>query len=650
MSEILDYSPVPTLVVSPQYRVLRTSRSLLDAWGRGREDFADQELFTALYQGSPTERFDRIPFIYAIETAVAARALRLCYAAYVADGVSWTARIIPICRDGDNELLCVVFEWEKDNRDITVADGALVYRAPTDEGFRILIQSVKDYAIFLLDTRGNVATWNTGAELNKGYKKAEIVGKHFSIFYGEDDIRSHKPERELEICLREGRVEDEGWRFRKDGTRFWANVVITAVYSNGVHVGFGKVTRDLTERKEAELRLIAAYEESTRLKNDFLANISHEIRTPMHGMISACELLLDTSLTKDQRESANIIQDSGHVLLQVINDILDYSKLAAEGTTIKRREIVDVASIFASVLRSVQTTLQPSVQLRLTLTPDLPRFAWGDALRFRQIVQNLVGNAAKFTDKGSISSPPLPGYMIISEITDTGHGVSEEAALNLFKPFTQLDTTYQKRRQGTGLGLSIAKSLVERMDGEIGYRPNGEARGSVFWFTAQLGKLDSLQQQQQLEIQTDPSTSSLSGPQEQLAQLVNIAPTKRILAAEDNVINQKVLVGMLQAWGFRDITVVSDGAQAVSTLSSHPADFFDVLLMDISMPVLNGYEATARIRSGGARLPIIAMTAYALKGDMDLCLDRGMDDYISKPVNRQLFLNTLLKWLTVPRR
>ncbi|KAJ4004660.1 hypothetical protein NW761_015258 [Fusarium oxysporum] len=372
---------------------------------------------------------------------------------------------MPVHRD--DELLCLILEWDKAELHTTVADGVMTQSwLPIDDAFRILVQAVKDYAIFLLDTRGNVMSWNTGAELSKGYKKEEIIGKHFSTFYSEEDIRSRKPERELEICLREGRVEDEGWRYRKDGSRFWANVVITAIYKNDIHVGFGKVTRNLTERKEAELRLIAAYEESTKLKNDFLANISHEIRTPMHGVLSACSLLLDSRLTEEQRETANMIDESGHVLLRIINDILDYSKIAAGSFSIENDK-VDIASVVTSVVRSVQTTVQPGVSLRLNLSPNLPKWAEGDPLRCRQVVENIVSNAAKFTEQGyilvsvSLLAEDVATYTILTEVYDTGHGVTQDDAQKLFKPFTQLDTPHQKRRQGTGLGLSIAKSIAE---------------------------------------------------------------------------------------------------------------------------------------------------------------------------------------------
>ncbi|KAF4995615.1 hypothetical protein FGRMN_5006 [Fusarium graminum] len=657
-SDILDYLPTPLLVVSPSYRIQRASAGLLEAWGRSRDEVIDQDLFIALYQGSLTENFDRIPFVHAIKTAVAARALRLCYAAYVANGVTWTARITPIHKD--DELLCLMLEWEKAELHTIVDDRGIAQGwLPIEDAFSILVQAVKDYAIFLLDTRGNVMTWNTGAELNKGYTKEEIVGRHFSTFYGEEDIQSRKPERELEICLRDGRVEDEGWRYRKDGSRFWANVIITAIYKNNIHVGFGKVTRNLTERKEAELRLIAAYEESTKLKNDFLANISHEIRTPMHGVLSSCSLLLDSHLTEEQRETANMIEESGHVLLRILNDILDYSKVVAGGFSLQL-ERFNFTSVITTVIRTLKPTVQPGVSLKMIVSEDLPKFGEGDSLRCRQVIENIVSNAIKFTEQGyilvraSLHSQDATTYTIMTEVHDTGPGVSEDDRERLFKPFIQLDTPYQKRRPGTGLGLSIAKSLAQLMGGDIGYRPNQEQRGSIFWFNFELRKSSRSEETQ--SIIPLPSPGNEPSPQKpsesedfaaQLMQLLKISTKTKILAAEDNIINQKILVAILHGFGFQDITVVSNGAQAVSALSVE-AEAFDLILMDISMPVMNGYEATVRIRNNGIRLPIIAMTAYALKGDMEACLEKGMDDYIAKPMNKQLLMKKLLKWLPHP--
>lgn len=649
-----DVSPVPTLVVSPSYRVSRASQGALDTWSCKREELLGKDLFEVLYGGSQFERFDRIPLISAIETAIAKKTFSLCPSAYKIQDLSWSARIIPILRDDQLLFLVLQFELEDTRQKDVGIEGNLSKRS-VDEMFRLLVHTVKDYAIFLLDTRGYVATWNTGAELLKGYRRDEIVGKHFSTFYGEEDILAGKPENELITCLQNGRVEDEGWRYRQDGSKFWANVVITAIHRNGVHVGFGKVTRDLTERKEGEIRLIAAYEESAKLKNDFLANVSHEIRTPMHGLLSACGLLLDTALSEDQRETANIISESGQVLLGVINSILDYSKLTS-GTFSITSDVFSVGSVVTSVVRSAQTTLMPGVHIRLQLPPNLPGLAQGDQLRYRQIMQNITDNAAKFTETGHISvscsvrEETELTYLILTEVTDTGIGVTSSAIDALFQPFMQSEKSIKKRFQGTGLGLSIAKSLAVLMGGDLGFRPNPDCQGSIFWFTVRLNKVVQSEQQNATDAQSGHGVSTGhmvlgdANSAAALKRLKEMGPSKRILAAEDNIINQKVLVGMLHSFGLHNISVAADGAQAVSILNNSPNQY-DLVLMDVSMPVMDGFEATAKIRNSGMDIPIIAMTANALRGYREKCLASGMDDYIPKPVSKSALLQKLLLWL-----
>ncbi|KAI0184987.1 hypothetical protein EV127DRAFT_349194 [Xylaria flabelliformis] len=648
-ADLWDLSPVPTLVLSPACRIERVSNGFLDLWKRQREEFVGKDVFNALYAGSLFERFDRIPLTRSIEVAIDTRKVQLCYSACNVDGASWSARVIPTFKN--DKLLALVLQWELVENSLGDAAVDLAHNMlSADETFRLLIQAVKDYAIFLLDTRGYVATWNAGAELLKGYERTDIIGKHFSTFYGEEDLRAGKPEKELEICLRDGRAQDEGWRYRKDGSRFWANVVITTVYRNGVHVGFGKVTRDLTERRNAELQLVQAYEESAKLKNDFLANMSHEIRTPLHGMLSACTLLLDTALTPNQRDMADLIAESGQVLLQVINSILDYSKIVS-GSVSMSSVPVDIAGIMSSVIRNVQVRLRPEVHLQLDLSPELPRAIKGDPLRFRQIVQNIVDNAVKFTEEGwvsvqtSVVAEDETTCTIQTNVTDTGIGVqvTDATVQNLYKPFIQLEQSINKRFQGTGLGLSIAKSLVELMDGQLGYRPNPTRHGSVFWFTAKFTKIPekSVEHETSLQLRLKASGEDASSL---LQRLREIAPRKRILAAEDNLINQKVLVRMLHSFRFSQIDIVGNGAEAVSMLDNS-SDTYDLILMDISMPVMDGFEATAKLRASGVKLPILAMTAYALAGDMEKVLRNGMDDYIVKPMDRNVLLQKLLKWL-----
>lgn len=649
---VFDLAPLALLILSPTWRIERASARFLSDWHVSTDDCIGQSLLPFLEKQLRPLRPTHLAHVTAfIDDAIAARAERTTNPFNTSHNVSWRARVVPVF--SDHELLSIFLEWHQGP--LTVTEDDLVKPGfLTDEAFRILVDGVKDYAIFLLDTKGYIATWNQGAQLLKGYERDEIIGKHFSIFYSKGDIDIKKPEMELEICMREGRVEDEGWRYRKDGSRFWANVIITAVYKNGVHVGFGKVTRDLSERKSAESRLIAAYEESEKLKSDFLANMSHEIRTPMHGMLSACTLLLDTPLSTRQRDIVGIMDESGEVLLQIINDILDYSKLAS-GTFSIHSDIVGVTSIITSVVRGAQTTLPPSVLFEVFLAPDLPKSVQGDPLRYRQILQNIVGNAAKFTEKGSIrvkasvQSEDVDSYTVLTEVTDTGIGVPKEGAPSLFTPFMQFDTTTTKQYKGTGLGLSIAKSLTELMGGRIGYRPNPDGHGSVFWFTARFKKIKSLEKMHDWKnpitvterVATPVPSSDLEELQKELKIVSSI---KNLLVVEDNLINQKVMLGMLRSIGFKNVGLASNGAEAVKIVRGKPAAY-DAVLMDINMPVMDGFAATRDIRAAGIYVPIVAMTAYALKGDKERCLESGMNDYIAKPVNKERLIKVLGKWL-----
>ncbi|KAH6622498.1 hypothetical protein F5144DRAFT_605060 [Chaetomium tenue] len=649
---IFDLAPLALLILSPTWRIERASARFLSDWHVSSNDCIGQSLLPFLEKQLRPLRPTHLAHVTAvIDDAIAARAERTTNPFNTSHNVSWHARVVPVF--SDHELLSILLEWHQGP--LTVTEDDLVKPGfSTDEAFRILVDGVKDYAIFLLDTKGYIATWNQGAQLLKGYERDEIIGKHFSIFYGKGDIDIKKPEMELEICMREGRVEDEGWRYRQDGSRFWANVVITAVYKNGVHVGFGKVTRDLTERKSAESRLIATYEESEKLKSDFLANMSHEIRTPMHGMLSACTLLLDTPLSTRQRDIVGIMDESGEVLLQIINDILDYSKLAS-GTFSIHSDIVGVTSIITSVVRGAQTSLPPSVLFEVFLAPDLPKSVQGDPLRYRQILQNIVGNAAKFTDKGSIrvkasvQSEDGDSYTVLTEVTDTGIGVPKEGAPSLFTPFMQFDTTTTKQYKGTGLGLSISKSLTELMGGRIGYQPNPDGYGSVFWFTARFKKIKSLEKmydwKRPITVAERIATPVPGSDMEELQKELRIVSSiKNLLVVEDNLINQKVMLGMLRSIGFKNVGLASNGAEAVEMVRGKPAAY-DAVLMDINMPVMDGFAATRDIRAAGIYVPIVAMTAYALKGDKERCLESGMNDYIAKPVNKERLINVLGKWL-----
>jgi osomolarity two-component system, sensor histidine kinase TcsA len=632
MERIFALSPMPTAVLDKDLGIVVLS----DSWG-ALTNVAPDQLRGQSFLGAigvlhlPT---DRDATTRLIEAAIASRKEQKTEPMPGLTTTScWRVEAVPIF-DGD-DLLYVTVQC-RDVTDIVQRNRDRSAQLVSAETYRTLVSTLRDYAMFMLDTNGCIATWNTGAMLLKQYQQEEIVGKHFSTFYSEEDRKARKPDRELEVALREGKVEDEGWRFKKDGSRFWANVLITPVYHDGVLMGFSKVTRDLTERKAGEARLIAAYEEASKMKSDFLANMSHEIRTPMHGMLSALSLLIDTGLTEEQKELTDVIDESGAILLQVINDILDYSKLSS-GTFSINKEVMNISEIVSAVRRCCNIGSAESLRFEIDLDPRLPAFAQGDPLRYRQILQNLVSNAVKFTDKGSICvrvaviDEDETSFELKTEVIDTGIGVSADAENVLFTPFTQLDNSSTKKFKGTGLGLSICKSLAELMGGNVGYSKNPTQNGSVFFFTARVNRLEA----------TPTKSQVTTAPDVELKKLAN---TRHLLLVEDNAINQTIMVRMLRSCGFEKVDVAADGAEGLRMVTRKPLAY-SLILMDISMPVMDGVTATKRIREAGHTLPIVAMTANALKGDAEAYLAEGMNDYIAKPVDRRLLMGSLLRWL-----
>ncbi|KAJ3167245.1 hypothetical protein HDU87_001714 [Geranomyces variabilis] len=485
--------------------------------------------------------------------------------------------------------------------------------------------------------------------------------------------------------------------------------------------GTAKVTRDLTERKIAEEKVIAAYEESVKVKSEFLATMSHELRTPMNGALAAAALLAETPISDEQRSLTQLITESGTVLLRVINDILDLSKMEANQIQILPCPFSAV-SIIDEVIRGYERRMANGVFLYLQIspTPPLPPSMFGDPLRFRQILCNLVDNAWKFTERGSITvtvayvygvsgpvrseegkkepeeadgreeslrrpasngradrnapygrpqltrlrtssltlgdAPPraVPdegqdpsqlGELSVT-VSDTGIGINDDMIGRLFKPFSQGDLSTRKRYQGTGLGLSISRNLAILMGGDLSVK-SVPGKGSTF----------------RLQLPFPPVT--LLSPEDNVsASDVNekhrvVRSQSKILIAEDNDINQRVIRKILSHLGYENKTIVANGDRALWALRKADAEGepFDVVLMDVQMPVMDGLECTAAIRADPAlsRLPIIGMTANALEGDRMRCLECGMDDYASKPIDMKNLAKALERWLVLdhggtPRR
>jgi PAS domain S-box-containing protein len=361
--------------------------------------------------------------------------------------------------------------------------------ADSERRFRLMVESVVDYAIFMLDAEGRVASWNAGAQRTIGYRAGEIIGRHFSCFYPREDLERRKPEWELELAAAEGRFEEEGWRVRKDGSTYWASVVITAVRDDqGALLGYAKVVRDLTERNRVEAELIRARvsaERASEAKSQFLANMSHELRTPLNSLLILARLLADNAggnLSDKQVQFAQTIYDSGMDLLSLINDLLDLAKIESGAITALNVAPARLDELRDELERSfAQVAQDKGLEFRIGLDPALPGVIRTDMPRLKQVLKNLLANAFKFTREGSVSlhiSRVEPGRIAFA-VADTGIGIPADKQKIIFDAFQQADGTTARQYGGTGLGLSISRELTRLLGGEI--RVQSEpGRGSTF--------------------------------------------------------------------------------------------------------------------------------------------------------------------------
>ncbi len=410
----------------------------------------------------------------------------------------------------------------------------------------------------------------------------------------------------------------------------WVESVASRLTENSDHfTGIIGVTRNITTRKQMMTELETAKEKAfaaSRAKSKFLANMSHEVRTPMNGVIGMLQLLQMTPLSEEQEEYVRTASISGESLLTIINDILDYARIESGKVQITP-EPFELTTLMDHLTTSFKNSLDPDkVKLNYSIAPDVPHSLIADRARLRQILFNLTGNALKFTDSGEVTisillleSGDKENLRIGWSVSDTGIGIPEDARDKLFEPFTRIEETNYRKRKGTGLGLSIVKQLVSQMGGEVSLKRN-ERQGTTFTF----------------DILAKPCENREIAPEKAIPPPLLTGPQRRLstLIVEDEQINQQILKAILTKLGHR-AKVVQDGYSAIELVASTD---FDVILMDIQMPRMDGFETTRILRSSKKssrtkKIPIIALTAYAMAGDKEKCMAAGMDYYLSKPVD-----------------
>ena len=522
----------------------------------------------------------------------------------------------------------------------------------SEQKYRMLYENSIE-GFFQIAPSGSFLSVNPTMARLLGYQKAETllaenrnVGKDFFVI----------PEEFTTICKRAevfGRVLGVETRIKtRDGLMLWVAVSARWVKNEQEEVQYWEGTIvDITEKiiaKEMEMARKAA-ETANQAKSQFLANMSHEIRTPMNGVIGMAELLLHTKLDDTQRFYADTVQTCGRSLLKIVNNILDFSKVEAGKLELEHIDF-DLRELLEGLIDMMNTNAEEKgIELLCNVAPDVNSAVTGDPGRLRQILLNLLSNALKFTDGGQVivfvantsQNEQQVGLRFI--VRDTGIGIPPDKQDLLFDSFTQVDSSNTRMFGGSGLGLAICRQLVKLMGGEIGVKSKGK-EGSEFWFTVKLGK-------QQI-VSTPVLDSPICRAGETCIAMSSSWGARgnaQLLLVEDNLINQQVVCGILAKLGINNVDIAEHGAEALAMMGKH----YDLILMDIQMPVMDGIETTKRIRANvkqanASELPIIALTAHALKSDHERCLKAGMNDFITKPILPEILEKILQKWLLRP--
>ena len=485
------------------------------------------------------------------------------------------------------------------------------------EQFHILVDSVEEYAIYLLDPKGNVVTWNTGAEKIKGYTADEIIGKNFACFYTAEDVAADRPQRNLREAARRGSIRDQGLRVRKDGSTFEAEVVLTALYDQKGNIrGYSKVTRDITDQirsREFEAEKIAA-EKASKAKDDFLAALSHELRTPLTPALAAAGYLQDNAdkLPPEFVEDIELIRRNVQLQARLIDDLLDLTRIT-RGKLRLDLQTCDTHTVIRNAIEIASSAIAAK-SLRLTTKFSARKHhIRADSIRLQQVFWNLINNAVKFT--------PHTGEIAIRtfnddhgcfhfEITDNGIGIEPDRLNALFTPFEQADASVTRQFGGLGLGLAISKHLVNLHRGTIFAESRGRSFGSTFKVT--------------LETVSPESATNAVAPKSARGPVKPL----RVLIVEDHSDTRRTLSRLLTHFG-HEVVAADNVHRALEIIGSGDVD---VLLCDIGLPDGSGYEVVSQARRKQG-IQAVAITGFGTDEDLRRSKEAGFDFHLVKPID-----------------
>ncbi|HEY8975651.1 MAG TPA: PAS domain S-box protein, partial [Burkholderiaceae bacterium] len=517
----------------------------------------------------------------------------------------WANVVITAMRDESGKLV----GYAKVTRDLTQRRNQEEALRISEERFRLLVEGVSDYAIFMLDVNGHVASWNVGAQRIKGYTAEEIVGRHFSVFYPREVVDSGWPEHELREAAATGRFIDTGWRVRKDGSMFWANVTITAMRDDtGKLLGYAKLTRDLTERKRAEAMEMASQEReeildaernarisaqrATRLKDEFLATLSHELRTPLSAILGWTQVLLKGHAVSpvDQRRAIEVIDRNARAQVQLIGDLLDLSRIMSGKLRLDLQQ-VSIHDVVQAALDSAAPAADAK-EIRLVSLLDPARaIVNGDAGRLQQVVWNLLTNAIKFTPRGGrvqVLLQRVNSHVELS-VADTGIGIPANFLPQVFDRFSQRDGSSTRAHGGLGLGLAICKQLVELHGGSIRVASPGEGQGATFSVDLPV----SIMQVESERERTHPTAEGGESDAVAMPRLDGI----QVFVIDDEPDARELLQRVLTEQG-ANVTLFDSADSALAAMAtSRPT----IIVSDVGMPGADGYQMMRTLRASESR-------------------------------------------------